>query len=146
MGLDMYLKGSRYISTWKEGDKELGEKIAQLVGQEGSFVNTVEIEVGYWRKANAIHQWFVKNVQDGKDDCKTYWVPQEKLRELQSVCNQVLADPTLAPSLLPTQSGFFFGDTQYDEWYLENLEITLQNIQKALSLPDEWELSYHSSW
>ena len=146
MGLDMYLKGSRWISTWKEGDKELGKKIAQLVGQEGSFVDTVEIEVGYWRKANAIHQWFVKNVQDGEDDCKTYWVPQEKLRELQNVCNQVLADPTLAPSLLPTQGGFFFGDTQYDEWYLENLEITLQNIQKALSLSDEWQMYYHSSW
>ena len=146
MGLDMYLKGSRYISTWKEGDKELGEKIAQLVGQEKSFVDTVEIEVGYWRKANAIHQWFVKNIQDDVDDCKNYWVSREELRELQNVCNQVLADPTLAPSLLPTQGGFFFGDTQYDEWYLENLEITLQNIQKALSLSDEWQMYYHSSW
>ena len=146
MGLDMYLKGSRWISSWKEGDKELGEKIAQLVGQEKSFVDTVEIEVGYWRKANAIHQWFVKNIQDDVDDCKNYWVSREELRELQNVCNQVLADPTLAPSLLPTQGGFFFGDTQYDEWYLENLEITLQNIQKALSLSDEWQLYYHSSW
>ena len=146
MGLDMYLKGSRWISSWKEGDKELGEKIAQLVGQERSFVDTVEIEVGYWRKANAIHQWFVKNIQDDVDDCKNYWVSREELRELQNVCNQVLADPTLAPSLLPTQGGFFFGDTQYDEWYLENLEITLQNIQKALSLSDEWQMYYHSSW
>ena len=146
MGLDMYLKGSRWISSWKEGDKELGEKIAQLVGQEKSFVDTVEIEVGYWRKANAIHQWFVKNIQDDVDDCKNYWVSREELRELQNVCNQVLADPTLAPSLLPTQGGFFFGDTQYDEWYLENLEITLQNIQKALSLSDEWQMYYHSSW
>ena len=28
-------------------------------------------EVGYWRKANAIHGWFVRNVQNGKDDCGT---------------------------------------------------------------------------
>ena len=146
MGLDMYLKGSRYISSWKEGEKELGEKIAQIVGQEGMTVNTVEMEVGYWRKANAVHQWFVKNVQNDVDDCKSYWVPREKLLELQDVCNQVLADVTLASSLLPTQGGFFFGNLEYDEWYMENLEITLQNIQKALSLPEEWDIEYQSSW
>jgi len=146
MGLDMYLKGSRYISSWKEGEKELGEKIAQIVGQEGMTVNTVEMEVGYWRKANAVHQWFVKNVQNDVDDCKSYWVPRKKLLELQDVCNQVLADVTLASSLLPTQGGFFFGNLEYDEWYMENLEITLQNIQKALSLPEEWDIEYQSSW
>jgi hypothetical protein len=146
MGLDMYLKGSRYISSWKEGEKELGEKIAQIVGQEGMAVNIVEMEVGYWRKANAVHQWFVKNVQDDVDDCKSYWVPRKKLLELQDVCNQVLADVTLASSLLPTQGGFFFGNLEYDEWYMENLEITLQNIQKALSLPEEWDIEYQSSW
>jgi hypothetical protein len=146
MGLDMYLKGSRYISSWKEGEKELGEKIAQIVGQEGMAVNIVEMEVGYWRKANAVHQWFVKNVQNDVDDCKSYWVPRKKLLELQDVCNQVLADVTLAPSLLPTQGGFFFGNLEYDEWYMENLEITLQNIQKALSLPEEWDIEYQSSW
>ena len=146
MGLDMYLKGSRYISSWKEGEKELGEKIAQIVGQEGMTVNIVEMEVGYWRKANAVHQWFVKNVQDDVDDCKSYWVPRKKLLELQDVCNQVLADVTLASSLLPTQGGFFFGNLEYDEWYMENLEITLQNIQKALSLPEEWDIEYQSSW
>lgn len=146
MGLDMYLKGSRYISSWKEGEKELGEKIAQIVGQEGMAVNIVEMEVGYWRKANAVHQWFVKNVQNDVDDCKSYWVPRKKLLELQDVCNQVLADVTLASSLLPTQGGFFFGNLEYDEWYMENLEITLQNIQKALSLPEEWDIEYQSSW
>ena len=26
-------------------------------------------QVGYWRKANQIHNWFVENVQDGEDDC-----------------------------------------------------------------------------
>ena len=146
MGLDMYLKGSRYIPSWKEGEKELGEKIAQIVGQEGMAVNIVEMEVGYWRKANAVHQWFVKNVQNDVDDCKSYWVPRKKLLELQDVCNQVLADVTLASSLLPTQGGFFFGNLEYDEWYMENLEITLQNIQKALSLPEEWDIEYQSSW
>ena len=146
MGLDMYLKGSRYIPSWKEGEKELGEKIAQIVGQEGMAVNIVEMEVGYWRKANAVHQWFVKNVQDNVDDCKSYWIPRKKLLELQDVCNQVLADVTLASSLLPTQGGFFFGNLEYDEWYMENLEITLQNIQKALSLPEEWDIEYQSSW
>ena len=26
-------------------------------------------QIASWRKANAIHKWFVDNVQDGVDDC-----------------------------------------------------------------------------
>ncbi len=58
MGLDMYLMNVRNE-----------EKI-----KAENF-----IEVGYWRKANQIHNWFVKNVQGGVDDCGYYGVTKEKL-------------------------------------------------------------------
>lgn len=45
--------------------------------------------VGYWRKANQIHNWFVENVQNGIDDCKAYEVTEEKLRELLNTCKMV---------------------------------------------------------
>ena len=38
--------------------------------------------MGYWRKANAVHNWFVDNVQDGNDGCKHYWVSKEDLQKL----------------------------------------------------------------
>ncbi len=47
-------------------------------------------EVGYWRKANQIHRWFVSNVQGGKDDCGEYAVPRAKLMELKVICETVL--------------------------------------------------------
>ena len=47
---------------------------------------------------------------------------------------------------LITKTGFFFGDTDYDEWYLENLTDTIKIIKYALSLPENYEFFYRSSW
>jgi hypothetical protein len=101
-----------------------------------------------WRKANAIHKWFVDNVQDGVDDCGEYKVTKEQLIRLRNVCNDVLGDGNLASELLPTQSGFFFGDTEYDTWYFKDLANTVQFIDeifeyKSYCLDD---LYYSSSW
>lgn len=48
-------------------------------------------EIGYWRKANQIHKWFVDNVQDGVDDCDYHHeVTKEKLEKLLDTCKTVL--------------------------------------------------------
>ena len=47
-------------------------------------------EVAYWRKANAIHKWFVDNVQKGKDDCKEYRVTRRNLLDLCDLVSDVL--------------------------------------------------------
>lgn len=38
-------------------------------------------------------------------------------------------NPELAQDLLPTQSGFFFGSTSYDEWYLEDLRSYVEQAE-----------------
>ena len=43
------------------------------------------VKVAYWRKANAIHGWFVDNIQDGVDDQNEYYVSKEKLEELKKL-------------------------------------------------------------
>ena len=53
--------------------------------EDGDFEN-----VGYWRKANEIHYWFVQNVQGGEDDCGNYEVSQSKLIELREICQKVI--------------------------------------------------------
>jgi len=43
-------------------------------------------EVGYWRKANAIHGWFVRECGNNVDECQEIVVPKIKLLELQAQC------------------------------------------------------------
>jgi hypothetical protein len=154
MGLDMYLSKKAYVKNW---DHETDGKFLVSVTKDGEptavkpeRVKYVVEEVMYWRKANAIHAWFVKNVQDGVDDCRYAYVSREQLEELLEVCRAVKADPSKAMELLPPQSGFFFGPTDVDDWYMENIDNTITALEEELAVPqvgrfgDDFE--YHSSW
>ena len=137
-------------------------------------------QVGYWRKANEIHDWFVNNVQDGIDDCDYHHeVTKEILEELLDICQTVLdscelveaqvengmtykngemvpimedgyivKDPSVAMEMLPTQSGFFFGGTDYNQWYVDDIKHTIDIITKVLETTDfDKEMIYYvSSW
>jgi hypothetical protein len=48
--------------------------------------------------------------------------------------------------LLPTQSGFFFGSTEFDEWYWQDVKSTIEIIDKCLKMDDTWSFKYQSSW
>lgn len=118
-------------------------------------------EIQYWRKANAIHKWFVDHVQGGKDDCGTYLVTREQLQELLETCNRVLTDHTLTSDLLPPQAGFFFGSEDIDEDYFCDLKETKEFLEKEVARCRPYsesvvqvtldillgrEYRYHSSW
>jgi len=157
MGLDQYLYAKKYTCSndfggaWKKKNDEFQE-FKQLLGDDAKHLDknlpsiSVEMKIGYWRKANAVHQWFVDNCQNGEDDCRDAYVSREKLEELLSVTKEVLADHSKADELLPTQSGFFFGSTEYDEYYFQDLELTVKILENALSMSDEWDFGYQSSW
>ena len=182
MGLDMYLTKRIYVGANYEHRKITGQISILQDGKpiEINFnkVNYIVESVAYWRKANAIHRWFVENVQDGEDDCRDYYVSVDKLKELVDTCKQVLsqsnaidgtvtngytyvdgkqvpitepgktiANPEVAEKLLPTISGFFFGSTGYDQYYLQDLQDTVDQIEPYLQNPDlHDEFWYHSSW
>ena len=170
MGLDMYLSAAKYIAGYDFLPQEERTQYFDLVGMfsmadavdEHTPSATVSFTVGYWRKANAIHKWFVDNAQGGVDDCRDAYVSREQLIELSDACKTVLAslhmksiggeeevasNIEVAEALLPTASGFFFGGTGYDEWYKYELENTISIIDRALRLvPTEWYFEYHSSW
>ena len=128
-----------------------GKKLTKKIGDiPGNYrVKSFEIELTYWRKANAIHQWFVDNCQDGIDECQKSDVEVDDLKKLyQCVCD-VLANKTLAEELLPTSSGFFFGSYEYDEYYYEDLSDTKSYLGTILEI--DWaelgyDLYYHASW
>jgi hypothetical protein len=143
MGLDMYLSGYKYL--WRDDDTRQKVKKQLKSSYDPKYV---VLELMYWRKANAIHKWFVDNVQEGEDDCKEHLVSIDDLKQLLSVVNSVLQDTSLAEQLLPPVGGFFFGSTAVDEWYWKDLENTRDRLNELLSSPDieELDIYYQSSW
>ena len=154
MGLDMYLSAKKYMSRYFDAaDSEKIKNINELFGVEGDEdgdygAQEVIFRVAYWRKANAIHDWFVQNVQEGRDECQEAWVSREQLKELAEICRQIVAKPKKADELLPTRSGFFFGSTDYDDWYMDQIRFTAERIDKILADPAfaKADFYYQSSW
>jgi hypothetical protein len=104
-------------------------------------------QIGYWRKANAIHRWFVDNVQGGRDECQRSYVGRDQLQELLDITNRVLSNTkSIASKLLPTQEGFFFGNTDYNQRYWEDLKSTKEILERALALDESWSIYYRASW
>lgn len=137
-------------------------------------------QVGYWRKANQIHLWFINHVQDGEDDCNYHnECTKEILEELLDTCHKVLEscvmiygkvkngdrfvngkwepiyengmtviNSSVAEELLPSCDGFFFGGTNYDQWYVDDITNTIEILEKVLATTDfETQAIYYvSSW
>ena len=164
MGLDMYLEARKYFSKINfrtESDDVLPnyQTIASLfpAGADEFGENTgatIDLTIGYWRKANQIHAWFVRECANGVDECQPTPVRDGKLRELKVIIEFLLdiKDLPNAPKeiekLLPTQSGFFFGSTEIDEYYWNDLRRTLDILNKAIELEENEDCSiiYQASW
>jgi len=158
MGLDMYLYADIYVSKEKfVGPRAYVEnpaydKILQALEIDSTLTEgyglKVQPNIGYWRKANAIHMWFVNECAGGIDECQKINVFQDELVELQNKCKQVLKadDPLVADAILPTGAGFFFGSLMYDEWYYKDLTYTIELIDKAVALPVTENFIYQASW
>ncbi len=151
MGLDMFLMAKRYISPYVPADAELTKLAKEINFGNGTMeVREVTFEAMYWRKANAIHRWFVDNVQNGVDNCDEYNVSTEQLTELRNLCKKVLEDPEAAMELLPPKSGFFFGSTDIDDFFIDDLTSTVERFDYLLDLPEvknhNISFYYSSSW
>lgn len=191
MGLDMTLVKKVYVRNWRHmKPHERHSIVVKRGGKVRTDINADKIEyvvelVGEWRKANAIHGWFVRNVQNGEDDCGSYGVSVEELVELRETClkvidasklvkgkvvngytikrndegeveeipmieeGYVIEDDSVAKKLLPTSEGFFFGSTDYNEWYIDDLKLTVEIIDKALKGFEselDVDFEYSSSW
>jgi hypothetical protein len=152
MGLDMYLYKKNYMRTDDFYKPEYRNEVVVKTGGEidknikPERIKYVVEEVGYWRKANQIHKWFVDNVQEGNDNCGNYYVNSTTLEELLELCKQVRDDHSKAEELLPSTSGFFFGGTEYDEWYFNDIDNTIKIIEECLADEGADDFEYSSSW
>ena len=153
MGLDMYLKANKYISGYDHsGTREVLQSVIKAAGINPAILTvdapsiSINATVMYWRKANAIHGWFVDNCQDGEDNCQESDVSRDSLEELQKLCEEAVTKKD-SGDLTPTE-GFFFGSTEVDEYYWEELQRTAEGLKRLLadeSLKD-CDFSYRASW
>lgn len=177
MGLDMYLSYRRnldgipetiqramrkqaYIDRYPNLAEHLNKEnlLDKTIDREIEEGKTYEEEIMYWRKANAIHKFFVDNCAGGVDDCEPVRVTIDALKDLVERCEKVLKsgpeddeliiDTNIADELLPSQSGFFFGSTEYDEWYIEDLKETVKALKPIVEHAELYTdpIIYEASW
>jgi hypothetical protein len=155
----MYLKADFYVGGWEhstdEDEKKQFKSILRNVGLTPAAISkdspslTVMVNVMYWRKANAIHDWFVKTIQNGKDECQLAYVGRSHLEDLLTLCEGELAAKKNGHvgELEPT-SGFFFGSTDRDDWFYEDMKRTVKDLKKLLKDKryEKADFFYQSSW
>ncbi len=148
MGLDMYLSATLYTSQYS--DPEIHTKLSAIeidwpTKSEGSGSIEITKQVAYWRKANQIHDWFVQNVQGGTDECQRSYVDQSQLQELHDLCVETIK--TKDTSELEPSEGFFFGGTEIDEYYWQDLQSTIDQLAPLLDEKfTNFSFHYQSSW
>lgn len=168
MGLDMFLflakeeYKSDCFTEPKDTDLKLEypkgmEAIEEMISKRAtrSVERSIQYKVGYWRKANAIHKWFVDNYADGVDNCQPIRCNVHALENLLKICAKIKVLPESAPEELPTEGGFFFGSTEYDEWYYKDIDETIEMLQPIIAFIeqqekelgyDAWVVIYQASW
>ena len=86
----------------------------------------------YFRKVNFLFKYFEDK---GKMVDQYYaFVEAEDVEDIIDRCQRINKDHSLADSLLPTQCGFFFGSTDYDEYYFYDIQDCLRQMKRYLKL------------
>ncbi len=156
MGLDQYLNARKYISRHDlsvpyDPDRGFADtaEFANLVESAlplgvdlyGDTGAEVSVNVGYWRKAYAINDWFADRVGIVSQECD---IPFSWLLALRDQVNQVLADNSYASQLIPDRSpdAFAYGENYYDQ--LRYTQKLLEHLTKPAFA--DLEFTYRASW
>lgn len=92
----MYLYRKQHVRPGTKVNQDAaGEAEPTTFVVEGEAI--LKEEIGYWRKANQIHHWFVENVQGGEDNCEEYKVTREQLGGLLDIVQEVIKSIKLVP-------------------------------------------------
>lgn len=155
MGLDMYLTKEVYVGANYEhrnvkGTIDITSNGVKVPINFNSLISITE-EVAYWRKFNALHNWFVQEVQKGIDDHKIYSVDFSQLELLCNTCIETKntlnttdkANWNTLDLLLTPTAGFFFGSTAIDNYFYEELTYTIDVLK---NLDKHSHYYYSASW
>jgi hypothetical protein len=158
MGLDMYFYLEKYEAQLRFSDnsnvllhydEDLKELENDIFTRNFKSIET-KYQVGYFRKFNALHSYIVNKYANGEDDCKPIFLDKEDIEEIIETLKSITKDN--AKKVLPTQSGFFFGSQEYDEWYFKDIEYAIDMLEKMLKVlkksnsKTSWSAYYQASW
>lgn len=160
MGLDMYLEVRKFVpaKNYKVVDGDYtsefhqeyvdileASKMKSLAAVDSVGLSITETAI-YWRKVNSIHNWFIEKVAKGVDECQPIYVSREQLELLLETVTEAI--DTKNAELLPPASGFFFGSTDVDEWYWNDLKYTKTELKTILRKTEDEDISfiYQASW
>ena len=107
-------------------------------------------EAMYWRKANAIRGWFSK-LPDFVDNGNTP-ISKKNLTDLLEICNTVReskgtpSEYSVVMNNLPPEDGFFFGSTEIDDWYWEDIDNTIDFLKEWLPKINEYDELEYWEW
>lgn len=128
MGLDMHMHG-KLLQFPDYQNPDLSEK------KHGKVVESITVELGYWRKHPDLHGYIVENFAcNGEDNCQPIYMTREMMLQLiDAVTNDALAHGT---------TGFFFGKSyqpgESDQFgtYEDQKKFDLETLQQALDWLD----------
>lgn len=161
-------KSKRHEIVIKQGGKIRKDIIPERITH-------IEEQVMYWRKANHIHAWFLRH--SAIDDQVPIYVDRDDIELLIKDCKIVLkslkgskkgtvtvetgwdkdgktyekvkvyTETDIAKEYLPTQEGFFFGSTLYDDGYVQDLKDTIKTLGDELKTKNtNASYYYEASW
>lgn len=99
-----------------------------------------DIEVGYFRKANALFKW-VEDHAGAFENCEKVPITQAHLRALLRDLQALT--PENCRTRFPTTEGFFFGSTDYDAGYWTDVEETKRWLETMIDAFDFDRESLH---
>jgi hypothetical protein len=127
---------------WGEMDDEQREKW-ELTHEE--YASMEQLWTG--RKENHIHRAIEEITGQAVENCDYLLLTKRHIELLVSKLNGVSGDHGRAAELLPTQEGFFFGNTSYGEYYFRYIEEELEAFENILEAWDESaEYAYWAWW
>ena len=158
MGLDMYLKRTNRTDHTIEELEAIDHETITPESPEAAPVLPIREyeysdgfysifhEAAYWRKFNALHNWFVTRVQDDIDECQLSEIDDDTLVALIDDLRAV-SKGEVVEDLEPV-GGFFFGSTEKDDYYYERINEALNTIEDILKNTDfkKYRLFYRASW
>jgi hypothetical protein len=139
-------------------------------------ISEIVEEIIYWRKANQIHAFFIGEEEDNcsrdyyvsfeklqdlynrcvriKNECPliegkvkngSHYEDGKLIDKMED--GKIMQNQELAEELLPSQGGFFFGGTDYDEYYMQDIEYTIEKLKPIIEEgEDRGDYYYSASW
>jgi hypothetical protein len=165
MGLDSYLYKKTYVQNWEHDSPEKRYSVDVKQGGFNSKIKPERIsyiieQVGYWRKFNALHGYIVDTFASGEDNCQQIYLDNysliqilDTLKQAKDILDSDASDEEKSDKLsdvFPTAEGFFFGSTDYEDYYAECVDNAILLLSDLIDECDDdnysYSFYYQASW